>query len=86
VPNAAPERAYDIKYYPRDVRRNVDAADTLFIESSFTGDGAKLLEGAKLVPQPHVPSAGMKVSGHRTATQRHARPHNTTALFHATSV
>lgn len=52
-------RTYQITYYPRDVRRNVDNDKTLLIEESFDENGKKYLEAPKLAGVD-AGSAGMK--------------------------
>jgi len=59
IPSAAPGRTYDIKYYPRDVRRVADPSTTL-MEASFSEEARKQLEAPAIIDSPKLGSAGAK--------------------------
>jgi NADH:ubiquinone oxidoreductase subunit B14.5a (Complex I-B14.5a) len=59
IPSGPAERAFDIKYYPRDARRNPWPGDKLADELSFTSEEAKaLLATPELVKEPKLGSPG----------------------------
>lgn len=57
IPSGPLERAYDIKYYSRDVRRAPDAT-AVPIEASFTPAARARLLPSGLIATPHVGSPG----------------------------
>lgn len=62
--NAGPQRVTDIKYYSRDVRRNLPVAQQQPLEASFTrGTAALLPSPPALVEKPEEGSPGMKARG-----------------------
>jgi hypothetical protein len=60
IPQGPPERAYDIKYYTRDVRKAPLPSD-IAIDASFHPEAAKLLDRPALIEAPKPGSPGMKV-------------------------
>jgi len=57
---ASPERTYDIKYYSRDVRRNLPAGENVPVDRSIA---PAFLVGPALEPGVPPPSTGAKMAG-----------------------
>ena len=60
IPQGPADRAYDINYFARDVRRSALPGDTL-IDDSFAPEAAKLLERPRLIDAPKLGSPGAQV-------------------------
>ena len=60
IPTEATGRTFDITYFTRDVRRNLDPAANVPVEDSFSPQARLLLPQERLVDKPDFGSPGAK--------------------------